>query len=321
MTGLLLLASLACGPEIASVERYRDIVSQATPVADIIGRLPAQPSDTAFHVFERDPQGRVIRVTYCANGEAAPSPDINAAQIAVAYKAGIEIRSYWGADGAPATVWRIGYNGLSRNTEGGVHREIYQLDDQDRRIAMTLEAIDGGPVQTPLGQARYAWVWESPNAVVESRFDQDGRLAAMTHFFDFRTVRILFDGLGLHERLDNLVDGVVAPAPASGVAVATLDYDVHSRETGLAFFTAQGQAFVRRQFGDRPYGFASMRYDFDSQGRLTHIRHFGPDGELIDTSAGYAIDRYIYSGAGETQNVQVERIRADGSLLPARASE
>ncbi|MEL6362066.1 MAG: hypothetical protein AAFR21_13380 [Pseudomonadota bacterium] len=305
-------------PETATSTRwFRSIVSQATPVADFVGRgeFDASGSTPEDGVrFSYDAQGRLIRIANYINGRPANLGSIGASAVRFEYPNGYEIRTYWDATGAADAVWRICYRGLEFSTEGTVHKEVFELDDQGRRSALRIYDKNGDPTNTHYGARDYTWVWLDDNKVIEMRQGPGVVPIPMTHFFDFNLTRITFDGRGIHWLIENVEEnGDLLSATTSGVAAVRFEYNETMNEADYSFYDADDRITERRSYGCMPHGYARITNSFGEDGRLLEEAYRDRFNQLTDNSDGFARATYDYDDQG--QFVSTRFISLDGSLI------
>ncbi len=312
ITAALLLATPAYAKETAF---FTSIVSQATPNAPIIGKFPVSADAPSHLRFDYDSQGRVIQVSHFNDGDLTRNRLLGAAEVRIEYREDAEIRTYWNADGSPGTVWRICYRGLDIDAPGTVHKEVFRLDTEGRRVALELYGRNGAPPTAQLGAARYDWRWLDADTVLERRSGaNDSITPPVSHYFDFALTRFSFDGRGIHWLIENVNEaGDLQEAGASGVAAVRFQYTEAGNEADMSFYDAEDRITHRRHYGAMPYGYARITYTFNNDNRAIEERYLDRENQLIDHSGGVARIVYIYDD--NNAFLRSERYNAHGALV------
>lgn len=102
----LLSVTAAARAEIFFVE---SVVSQATPVADIVTRGRVDAEAPRRLKIETDDTGRIVNIKSYRDGVLSTRSGFDAAEVRIEYPNGQEIRTYWNEKGEPDTVWRVCY--------------------------------------------------------------------------------------------------------------------------------------------------------------------------------------------------------------------
>lgn len=275
---------------------FDSIVSQATPVADFVGKRPTTVDAVRKVRIDRDDQQRVTRIRNFENDTLVNLGPIGAAEVRIEYAGDKEIRTYWDANGNPDTVWRICYRGLNFATEGDVHKEVFTLGEGGRRIGLQLYDHRGRPTNTYFGANSYEWTWLDDDTVIEVRSGTEkNSVVPLTHFFDFTRTRISFDERGVHWLLENIDgDGNLVNGDASNVAVVRFEYNAALNEADYSFYDAQDRITERGQFGSLPHGYARITNIFSDSGRLVEETYKDRFNQLTNNSAGFARAVYDY---------------------------
>ena len=278
---------------------YSDVVSQATPVAGLIGKGVADGASDRYVKVDHDKDGRIVRAGLYVNHKLENFGRFGAAEIRIDYTDNQEIWTYWDAQGEPDSVWRICYRGLNFNTEGSVHKEVYTLDENNKRISLALFDENDNPTQTYYGAGRYDWEWQDEDTVIERRSGPDVSFIPVSHFFDFETTRISFDQRGIHWLLENIDQGVLKPAQYSGVAAVRFEYDEQMQEADYSFYDADDRITERGDYGPMPHGFARITNRFSESGdRFLEEQYLDAFNRLTNNSAGFARAVYDFDEDG-----------------------
>lgn len=279
---------------------FESIVSQATPVADFVGKRETSADAAGKVRFDYDDQHRPVRLRYLVDDALRNFGLIGAAEVRIEYDNDMEIRTYWDADGNPDQVWRICYRGLNFATEGAVHKESFTLDDKGRRIALALFDSQGRATSTHFGAASYRWNWIDDDTVIEVRSGAEGASdIPLTHFFDFTRTRISFDTRGIHWLLENIDrNNDLTLGAETNVAAVRFEYNAALNEADYSFYDASDRIAERRAYGPMPHGYARITNSFTNDGRLLEEIYRDRFNQPVNNSAGFARAIYDYDENG-----------------------
>ncbi len=312
-----------CAPAAEeSVAYYSDLAFRESPFEDIAGtgRMSAADAKRRNHYrIARDAQDRVVSVRH-ALGDRLRDPEpghrffFQAAEMRLCYPRGHEVRTFFNTRGHPTTI------------RGSVAEERFTLDANGYRQSLRHLGIDGQPVDSGWGIARYDWQRHDDGSVIETRHNLAGAAVAMRPDLPFERVRLRFGPSGWLARLEHIdAKGALLENPmkaaedrleyrASGEFIAWNVYDAKGQRVegnapnvarGIMTYHANGQPLSTR-FEDRngrPMAMANGVWvedaAFDEAGNMTEARFLGPDGKLaVAPEVGCAIFEFRWEAEG-----------------------
>jgi YD repeat-containing protein len=305
-----------------SVAYYSDLAFRESPFEDIAGtgRMSAADATRRNHYrIARDARDRVVSVRHAlGNRLRDPDPEhrffSQAAEMRLCYPQGHEVRKFFNTRGRPTTI------------RGSVAEERFDLDEEGYRQALRHLGVNGQPVDSGWGIARYDWQRNDDGSVIETRHNLAGEAVAMRPNLPFERVRLRFGPSGWLAKLEHLDDkGALLDNPmnaaedrleyrASGEFIAWNVYDAKGERVegnapnvarGITSYHANGLPLSTR-FEDRngrPMAMANGVWvehaEFDEAGNMTEARFFGSDGKLaVAPEVGCALFEFRWEAEG-----------------------
>ncbi len=192
------------------------------------------------------------------------------------------------------------YNRFGNQTrQRGVHKSVYSLDKNGRRIALHYEDNKGVIIENSWGISNYKWNHQDDGSVIESRYDLKGKLKSLRPQFDFFRIRLYYEQNGLLALMQNIDEKGVLVENNSGVAQDKLHFDNEGRWLGWTVLNAKNQIHK----GNGPNVAKGINIP-DQYGYETSIRYEDVDGSSIINSHGFWGGKRFYDNYGNYKITQ-----------------
>ena len=220
----------------------------------------SDPDGVAGYRYERDEQGRVVKLWYLA---------------------------YLGERGSARYPEDYGIVGL----KNGVSGIQFSYNEQNELASYGYLDKDGAPIRNSRGFSEARLGYDAQHNQVETRyFDVEGKPVRQAG--GFAVYALDYDGRG-NRIASHFCDTAGEPVSnTDGYAEARVQYDEQGRMLEAGFFGPEGQPV------EIAGGYASLRFAYDEQGRLKEQSWFGPDGKPCLTAEGCAGQSWEYDQNG-----------------------
>ncbi len=259
----LLLIAFSALASAQSTHYYRNLAGIISPILEYKGRIPLTESvltDAAYYAFEVDSEGRVANIRYFVAGLLNNDSYFGAAIVRYQYLPDKIIRTYFDQEEQPTIMWRHYYGG------GDIHKEVFLLNDQGKKVALQLFDEEDNRVTDLLGHHSFNWDYPEEGIVVQTQKNQAGDLLYITDFFDFTRVGITTDYRGYLKRITNLdASGNLLNADSTGAAYVDFTYDSYGNEVAYPHYNQDHERINRGPYG---YLHGMCEFTYEPQGDL-----------------------------------------------------
>ena len=315
--------TLPVQPSVFPPQYFAVLPFRETPFAPLVGahRITADEARTRNHFrFEYDSQGRPIRVAFMLGEHVRDLNDTAnyyffAPVVEIHYGPGTETRTFFDR------------NGNRVNADGDVFREEYLLDERGYRRALRFFDAEDKPSTNSWDVSRYEWTIQEDGAVVEERYDPEGKPRELRPGVPFYRVRFRYGPAGwlavmqnigpdgepkmnalnaAQDRLEYTADGdllswnvlddtgALSSGNGPGVARGILEKNEHGYDVSERYENEKGEAVPSA------YGWSFDRTRYDDFGNYAERANHTLDGStlLLSDERGYAGYRYEYDSSG-----------------------
>lgn len=275
--------------EAYRTEYFSTVPFRETPFADMIGINPLSQEEASgrnHYRFEYDRAGRLIKAGFYLGDQLR---DLNhtanhfflSPQIRFSYESGQEKRRYFDKHGNAITV------------RGDVFEEVYDLDEQGRRVRLRFKNEKGAWIQNAWNIAEYKWDIRPDGRVFEERFNEKEEMVSIRPGFHFYRIRFHYDHRGMLALMQNIDEHGNLVENDSGAAQDKIEYD--ERGNVIAWNVLDKHDQLTR--GNSP-DVARGVMTYDEHGYEIGIRHEDEKGKLIINAYGFCMSKTEFDRFG-----------------------
>lgn len=181
---------------------YSTIEFVETPLSYIKGSVPLQ-KDIALHRnhyrFSYDSQNKLVSIAFY-NGDTPKSPNHTANLFTLAHRIEFSYR------GVIEKVSFFDTKGKQTNVLGNCSEFVFRLNKLGFRESLNFLDVSGNRVENSWNIFEYKWAYTNDGAVIEDRFDKNGKQVSIRPGFEFYRLKLYFNNSGhiaLMQNIDN----------------------------------------------------------------------------------------------------------------------
>jgi hypothetical protein len=208
-----------------------------------------------------DDSGRLSEIAFQKRGMVAPCPDKPYSRLFIAYGGDLEIWHYTNSDNAPSFA------------DTNIFAQIYEMDNNGNPKTLTNLGDSGEAVEDSAGRAKYILTCDLNGRVVKS-LRQNGSGDTIVDGDGLYEVRYAYDSMGELIEIANFGRDGKLKNSAVGEALTKIGYDSLGNEFQRSYFDEHSRLVISN------YSKAAViKKEFDRDGNIVSVSHFGPDGK------------------------------------------
>ncbi|WP_100642389.1 hypothetical protein [Alteromonas facilis] len=282
---------------------FRHIMFRETPYAPYRGIYPldeSTPPNAAHYQFKQDRQGRITQITYQQKDALIRGNEVwdsfiwFAPRVDIAYEGNTETHTYYDSDG----------NRIAAH--GNVYTAIYELNNNNQRVALRFYDQQGNASESEWNIHRYEWR-HANGKVYEKRLNLNDEQQPLRPVFTFYEVELEYDRDGKLVFVRNLGLTGEPTNNESGAGIDRITYDHNGNFSRWQVYDKDGKPVE----GNRPMVHLGEHL-YDANGNKVGMRGFDRYGKQITFSWGIYEHVRAFNQYGNM--VEHAMYNADGSL-------
>ncbi|MCR9248886.1 MAG: hypothetical protein NXI20_00625 [bacterium] len=301
---LLIVGILGCSGNEPSTLYYANMSGVVSPYLEyrLQGEITKTLADSIgrFYKVKLDEKDRLQEIQFFKRNQPSSDSYFKAHQVRYQYSNNETTRAYYDESGAKTIMWRHYYQG------GNIHKEIYGLDENGRKLELILRDTSDIAVSSGSGVYQYTWQHIDQYKVLQTHHDSIGNSTIFRAEIPFERLFLKIEEKGFEHSLTRVnKNNIPEEHPSEGYATLQLIFDEYGNEIGWSHHDTEMQLVnLQNEFNHSKCLFEKEYFD-QRLGMMKSFseRYFDNTGRRVQNSDSVHAIRYALNTHGDLKSI------------------